>query len=48
MYTFAKKDVLDYLETNGKESAYALLLLIGPDGFDSYDDFNELENLLRC
>ena len=47
MYTFTMEDVINYMETNGKESAYGLLLLIGPDGFDNHDDYNELENLLR-
>ena len=35
--------ILDYAMTNGREEAYNLLLLIGPDGFiGSYDSYQDL------
>ena len=43
---FTKKDILDYLAEHGKEYSYNLLLLAGPDSFESYEEYEELENLL--
>ena len=37
------KEIIDYMKTNGAESAYGLLLLCGPDGFDgTYDEYRNL------
>lgn len=39
---FAKVDIMEYAKTNGNESAYGLVLLIGPDGFEDYAVYEEL------
>lgn len=44
-----KKDILDYEWACGRESAYNLLILVGPDGFDGdYDEYKELEARLQA
>ncbi len=37
-----KQEILNYEKTNGREAAYGLTLLYGPDCFDNYDDYKEL------
>ena len=46
VFYFTKQDILDYMSTNGKESAFGLLLLAGPDSFESYEEYKELEKML--
>lgn len=39
----SKKDILEYAETNGYDSAMDLMILVGPDGFDgTATEFNIL------
>ena len=44
---FTKEDVLSYMKETNRESAYWLLLLVGPDGFENYKEYEELENFLK-
>ena len=47
MFIFTKEDILDYMNTCGKDAAYGLLLLAGPDGFKNCETYNELEKILK-
>lgn len=43
-----KDDILEYAAVHGDESAYGLLLLVGPDGFDgTWDEYCSLEEQLN-
>lgn len=44
----SKTDILEYAALHGDESAYDLLLLVGPDGFaGTWKEYVELEELLN-
>lgn len=44
---FTKQDIIDYMNETNKESAYFVLLCAGPDCFETYEEYEELENLLK-
>ena len=43
---FTKQDIIDYMNVTSKESAYGLTLLMGPDGFENYEDYEEILKML--
>ena len=47
MVVVTKQDIIDYANECGKEAAYGIVLLYGPDSFSSYDDYDELVNLFK-
>ena len=42
-----KEEMLSYARSNGNEQAFNLVLLFGPDCFDSYDIYKELVDMLE-
>jgi len=44
---FTKEDIFSYMKETNRESAYGVVLLVGPDGFEHYEEWEELEKLLR-
>lgn len=44
---FTVNDFINYAITNGKKAAYDLLLIAGPDSFEDYNDYVQLESYLN-